>query len=345
MNGPGPVRSAPAALAAGLELDAAPAAPGFGVRDALAALWPRRRRIGGFAAAGAALALALAFVLPPTYVASLAMLEAPKAGGNSALESLGLSADVLGLKSGAGNNALTFPDILRSRRLLGALLARSYAASDGARHRLDDWLVPGAPSPQRTAKAVEKLRGRLDVSIDRRTNLLRLGVSDRDPVLAAAVANAAVAQLQDLLLHAMETQAGANRRFIEGRLAGAEQELARAETRLRDFREANRHVDGSPRLLLEQSRLIRELRTREEVVIALTRQYEIARVDENRDVPVLNVIDPAVPPAFRASPRRGVMTLGGLLLGLALGVALSWPRRAAGAAAADGDTEARERAA
>lgn len=308
--------------------------PGFDLRATIAALWPRRVRIGACALGGAVLAVALAFVLPPTYVATLAMLEAPKPGNASALEQMGLSAEMLGIKGGAGNNALTFPDILRSRRLLEALLRRSYPARDGRAHALADWVQPGADSPQRTEKAVKELRRRFDVAIDRRTNLLRLAVSDRDPVLAAAVANAAIAELQDLLLHAMETQASANRRFIEGRLAAAEGELSRAEAVLRDFRDANRHVDGSPRLLLEQARLLREVRTREEVVIALTRQYEIARVEENRDVPVLNVIDPAVTPAFAAGPRKSLFAAGGLLLGLALGVALAWPRARAGLASA-----------
>jgi uncharacterized protein involved in exopolysaccharide biosynthesis len=298
------------------------------VRRLLSALWPHRLRIGAFALAGAAGALALALLLPPSFVASVALLEAPKAGGSSTLEQLGLSAEVLGLKNGAANNALTFPDILRSRRLLENLLGRSFAARDGRPHLLVDWILPGKASPQRTERAVEVLRRRLDIALDRRTNLLRLGVTDRDPVLAAGVANAAIAQLQELLLHATETQASANRRFIEGRLSDSEHELARAENDVRDFREANRHVDGSPTLALQQGRLLREMRTREEVVIALTRQYEIARVEENRDVPVLNVIDPAVPPAFKSAPRTGPLVAGGFLLGLAVGVALCWPRGA-----------------
>lgn len=332
MSAPGPRGDRASGLASGLVPGEPAAAGGFDARAAFARLWPHRVRIGAFAAGGMALAVALAFVLPPTYVASLAILEAPKAGSGSTLEQLGLSPELLGLKGGAGSNALTFPDILRSRRLLEGLLARSFEGSDGRPHRLAEWIAPGRPSPRLAEVAVERLRDRFDIAIDRRTNLLRLGVSDRDPVLAAGVANEAAAQLQDLLLHAMETQASANRRFIEGRLGEARGELARAESRLRDFREANRHVDDSPRLLLEQGRMLRETRTREEVVIALTRQYEIARVEENRDVPVLNVIDPAVPPASQSAPRKAPMALGGLLLGLALGASLSWPRAAATAA-------------
>jgi len=133
-------------------------------------------------------------------------------------------------------------------------------------------------------------------------------------------------------MHSLMTQAGANRRFIEARLETVRAELARAESAFESFRDSNRHVESSPRLLLEQGRLMREVRTREEVLVALTREYEMARVDENRDVPVLNVLDAARPPAFRTSPRRGLLMVAGLMLGLAIGIALSWPRATAAAA-------------
>ena len=305
-----------------------------------AALWAGRARLAIGAAIGATLAIALAFVLPPTYIANVAVLEAPRSGGGSALDQLGLQAEMLGIKAGGGgSNALTYPDLLRSRRLLVTLLETPFTDQKGGHAPLVDHIRKGAASPQRTELAVREMRKRLDISLDRRTNLLRVGVKDSDPVLAAAVANHVVLALQDLLTNAMMTQASANRRFIEERLSGAERDLASAEGTLRAFREANRHVDGSPRLMLDQARLMRELRVREEVVIALTRQYEIARVDENRDVPVLNVVDPATPPAFRSAPRRGVMALGGLLLGLAAGALLVWRGQSAALA---GTTAAKE---
>lgn len=340
MSAPGPIRGA-TGLDATLEPGGFEAPAGLDARAVFARLWPARARVGACALAGAALAVALAFVLPPTYVASLAILEAPRAGTGSTLEQFGLSAEMLGLKPAGGSSALTYPDILRSRRLLERLLAASFPARDGRTHRLVDWIAPGKPTPQRDERAVKKLRARLDLAMDRRTNLLRIGVSDRDPVLAAAVANAAGAELQQLLLGTMETQASANRRFIEGRLDTARDELAGAESKLAAFRESNRHVDGSPRLTLELERLARETRTREEVVIALTRQYEIARVEENRDVPVLNVIDPAVPPASASAPRKALLAAGGLLLGLAAGIALAWRRGAAAGEAAAAEPQAR----
>lgn len=306
-----------------------PVAAGPSWSDRARALWPHRGRLVAGAASGALLGLLLALVLPRTYTATATLLEAPRGGGGSALDQLSLSAEALGLPSrGSSSNALTYPDILRSRRLLGALLEESFPDARGESRPLRVWLVRGTATPQRTERALDALREQLDISLDRRTNLLRVGVRDSDPVRAAAVANAACAQLQHVLVHSMTTQAGAQRRFIEERLTEARRRLARAEESLRAFRESN--LRGSnPRLALETSRLMREARTQEEIVLALTRQHELARVDEQRDVPVLNVLDAAAVPAFASAPRRSLLVAGGLLLGLFAAAIVAWPRRGA----------------
>lgn len=311
--------------------------------DHARALAPHRGRLAAGAGAGLVLGLLLALLLPRTYTATATLLEAPRGGGGSALDQLSLSAEALGLPSrGSSSNALTYPDILRSRRLLGALLEEPFSDARGESRPLRVWLVPGTATPQRTERALDALRDRIDIALDRRTNLLRVGVRDGDPVRAAAVANAACAQLQHVLMHSMTTQAGAQRRFVEERLTEAQRRLARAEESLRAFREAN--LRGSnPRLALETARLMREARTQEEIVLALTRQHELARVDEQRDVPVLNVLDAAAVPAFASAPRRGVLVAGGLLLGLFAALALVWPSLRVAAAATEG-SESREAA-
>ena len=48
---------------------------------------------------------------------------------------------------------------------------------------------------------------------------------------------------------------------------------------------------------------------------ALSRQYEIAKLDEARDAPVLQILDSASYPDTKSSPKRLYYMLGGLFLG------------------------------
>ncbi len=117
------------------------------------------------------------------------------------------------------------------------------------------------------------------------------------------------------MLHSMSTQAGENRRFVEGRLGEVSQSLAKAEGALLDFRERNLRIGNSPRLLLEEGRLTRSLREQEEIYLTLQRQYELAKLEEMRDVPTLSILDPAVRPISKYSPKRVVLSVFGFLIG------------------------------
>jgi uncharacterized protein involved in exopolysaccharide biosynthesis len=51
----------------------------------------------------------------------------------------------------------------------------------------------------------------------------------------------------------------------------------------------------------------------------LSKQYESARLDESRDAPVLQVLDPASYPDMKSAPKRMYIMLGGLIFGLITG--------------------------
>jgi len=60
--------------------------------------------------------------------------------------------------------------------------------------------------------------------------------------------------------------------------------------------------------------LYRKIKTEEAVYELLTKQYEIARIQEAREVPTAQVLDAAVVPSKKSYPHRGQIIIGGLLL-------------------------------
>ena len=56
-------------------------------------------------------------------------------------------------------------------------------------------------------------------------------------------------------------------------------------------------------------RLVREVKYQEVLFELLARQYELARVDESKEAPVVQVLDRAAPPEKRSSPRRTLIVL------------------------------------
>ncbi|MBB6145683.1 uncharacterized protein involved in exopolysaccharide biosynthesis [Silvibacterium bohemicum] len=75
---------------------------------------------------------------------------------------------------------------------------------------------------------------------------------------------------------------------------------------------------------LEYTRKLRDVKYSETILELLARQYEAAKVDEARQGAVVQVVDPAVVPDRHSSPKRALIVLGALILGVFFGVVWSF---------------------
>jgi tyrosine-protein kinase Etk/Wzc len=160
----------------------------------------------------------------------------------------------------------------------------------------------------------------------------RTGVVDIDGQTHAMIASAAMLRAQvaskQVEIQAMRQFAAAGNPDLER----AQQELSGLQGQLSSM-DADRNRPGgdlaAPKGNLSQSgleyeRALREVKYRETVVELLTRQYEMARVDEARQGSQIQVVDAASVPDHPASLFRFWIVLGGIFLSLpiAFGIAL-----------------------
>lgn len=174
----------------------------------------------------------------------------------------------------------------------------------------------------RSAIATSVVRKRLSFTADKKTVLVTIGYRDSDPKIAAVVVNAALELLDRFDVNTAAEHARARRGFIEGRMDVARKDLVRAEQNLEHFRENNLRISNAPELFKEQTRLQRELEIEQQVYLTLRKEYELALIDEHRNVPVVSVLDSATPPLVASGPSliRNAGLAG--LLGLVFVVAL-----------------------
>ena len=129
---------------------------------------------------------------------------------------------------------------------------------------------------------------------------------------------------------AKEAQISAMRSFA----TGENPELQLAEQQLAGLRSQEEKVgaasEGAANALIpkgsmqeagiEYIRKLRDVKYYETIFDLLARQYEIAKVDEARQGATVQVVDKAIVPDRRSSPKRTLMVLGAAVLGLFLGV-------------------------
>jgi tyrosine-protein kinase Etk/Wzc len=128
-------------------------------------------------------------------------------------------------------------------------------------------------------------------------------------------------------------------RSLRSFATGENPELVRAEEELAGLRAEQADMgastdDSSSGLLIPKGRLqeaslqyirkYRDFEYEQTIFNLLARQYEAAKLDEAREGPGVQVVDEAVPPELRSSPKVILILAGAILLGLVLSAAWSF---------------------
>lgn len=167
------------------------------------------------------------------------------------------------------------------------------------------------------AKAEEDLK-----NTEQKTGLIQLD----------AQARAAIELVSDLRaqIAAKEVQISSMRSFETGEnpdLQIAEQQLAGLRAQEDKIGATSEGVSNAliPKGPMQEAGIeyvgkLREVKYYETIFDLLAKQYEIAKVDEARQGALIQVVDPAILPDHRSSPRRTLIFLGSMVLGIFLGV-------------------------
>jgi uncharacterized protein involved in exopolysaccharide biosynthesis len=182
--------------------------------------------------------------------------------------------------------------------------------------------ITGADSAVRLDNGLRHLQRRVAARADVRTNIITVSVTARYATLSRDLAKALLEALDSMNISFRQEQSRELREFFETRVADAQHELDSAEAVLRHFLERNRATQNSPLLQFEQLRLTRTADLKRAVYTTVVEQYEGAKMQEARNVPVLTVLMPPTAPTRKSGPPRRFIVVLGLFLGLV--TALAW---------------------
>lgn len=166
------------------------------------------------------LALGISFAVPPTFTATTVFMPPQQQQGAAAmmLQSLGALGGLAGAAAGIKNPNDQFVSLLKSDAVANMLIARF-----GLVERYESEMVTDA---RKTLDTVSKISAGKD-------GLITIEVDDRDPKLAANMANAYVEELRVLLGKLAVTEAQQRRAFFENQLKQTKEQLTRSEQTLR----------------------------------------------------------------------------------------------------------------
>jgi len=355
--------------------------------------WEHRRfllRTGGYALLASIL---IAFLIPARYQ-SLTRLMPPDSQSASGI---GMLAAMAGKSGAAGLGGLA-GDLLGVKSS-GALFVGILGSETVQDRLIDEFHLMKIYHDRKIEDARKDLAERTEVSEDRKSGIITIGVTDHDPNRAAGMAKAYVGELDRLVAQVSTSSARRERIFLEGRLEKVKGDLDLAAKNFSQFASKNSAIDipaqgkamveaaavlqgqliaaqselsgleqiytdnnvrvrsvqarvnelqkklneigsagtqgGSqnenslypsirklPLLGVTYADLFRQTKIQETVYELLTQQYELAKVQEAKEIPTVKVLDPAIVPTKRSFPPRLVIMLLGTMLGVIM--AMTW---------------------
>ena len=300
----------------------------------LTALVRRRRLVVVGLVLGALIGLVVGLVTPRTWKTTATFIPTSQGGLPSSLSALA-SQFSLTLPSGSPEESPGFyVSLIKSQPIIDSLITSSYQVkkASGRFGWGADTLVTGdlpsvydvrANTPGiRRALATKLLLKQMDVSADDQTGIVTVHVTTRWAALSASIAQRVLLLVQQFDTRTRQSQAGAERRFAEGRLKESEVALAIAEDSAEAFLLRNRQFNSPSLLQLQLDRLQREVQMRQQVVTGLRQAYEQARLEEARATPQITVIAPGNAPDLPEPRRLPLKLVLGALLGAVL--AMTW---------------------
>lgn len=269
---------------------------------------------------------ALVSLLLPTRYTAVAKFVSQSAGSqNSGMLSAipGLSQLGISLGSQFQRTAALSAKVLNTRDILDTVLLSRYSVRGNDRVGKGSTTLFSAlgfgdvPSADRLEEARKQLLKRTRVEVDDQTSVLQVSVTNESPELAAWGANRFVQSLNHFNLRTRQEEGRARTEFARQILAEAEQSLRDAEDQLSEFASRNRSL-GTQALQLEQARLQRRISLRQEVYVTITHELESARMQELNTVPMITMLEVAIPPRHKSYPKRAFMISVAAALGCLL---------------------------
>jgi tyrosine-protein kinase Etk/Wzc len=181
---------------------------------------------------------------------------------------------------------------------VGILKSRSVA--DALIERFDLATVYGIKGSVAGIRQVLNSRTSIKVGDE---GIVSITVEDRDPCQAAALANAYVEELDRQNKRLFVGQAASKKVFLENRLKEIEQELSQID-----------------------NLLSRDAKIKEMLYELLTREFEIAKIEEAKSMPTIQVLDKAVVPEKKSKPERRKMVMLSAVIALLGGIFTAFAR-------------------
>ncbi len=168
-------------------------------------------------------------------------------------------------------------------------------------------------------EALEYLDGLIQVDVDDETGLVTLSAEGKEPVATAQFIKKAVDLLQEYVINYKTGQVRENLKFVKESFEEKKKEYGRIQKEFFEYKDRHRNIDPN-RIDVRFQQLSDEYDIITTVYKGLAQQLEQAKVSVKEQTPVFTVLEPAIVPDKKSSPRRTLIIIFSVFIGGILGI-------------------------
>lgn len=315
-------------------------------------LWEKRKFILKASVLGAVIGIGIAFSIPKEY--STTVILAPEARSSSNTGSVSALAAMAGFNIGgaddAGISPELYPSIMHSTPfIVGIFNVRVNDIDNNIDTTLYAYLkdyekrtwwskIAGAPGAfigfflqtkteenpniinnlaltKDQLDVFNNLKGRLAVSVDKKTQIITLVSTMQDPQISALIADTLTSYLQSYIINYRTQKARQDLIFTEKLYTEAKKDYSDAQEKYARYLDENQNVVMAS-YRVNQEKLLNETTLAYTVYNQMAQQLQLAKVKVQDTTPVYTIIQPSIIPLLPIKPNKKLIVIGFIFISM-----------------------------
>jgi len=165
------------------------------------------------------------------------------------------------------------------------------------------------------AQILKKLKSYIQVEVDKKTMFLSITCTLQNPIIAANLTSLVQGQLTRYIVNYRTEKVRKEMEFLTSRQAEARKRYDQALFTFSNYKDQNRN-----RFLnvakTQEKKLQYEVDLAFNLYSSLTSQLSESQIKVQKETPIFKVLEPAQVPLSRSSPKRSLITIGAMFIGI-----------------------------
>ena len=166
---------------------------------------------------------------------------------------------------------------------------------------------------------LNSFRNKFDIELNEEEGYIKVFANDKNPFISSQLVELITKRLQSKIIEIRTNKIKARLEFSKEQYELKQVEFDILQKKLAEFKDSNKNI-STARFMSELKKLESEYQLQQNILMNLASEYNNNKIKLNKDTPIFSVIDEVSIPNVRSEPKRVLIVITYLFLGLILSI-------------------------